>query len=178
MIEQAMALQREKKLSNMDWRIGDVSKLPFADASFSAVVTRFSFHHFLIPRAVLKEMVRVASPKGKIAVVDVFTTSAAHSRLHNLLEELRDDSHVKALPLTQLQAMAKAAGLVNLKTQFYHLEIELETQLSASFPKPGGADKIRQLVMKDKDGVVSTRRGKDIYLTYPIAIIVGEKAFV
>jgi len=175
MIEQARLLQQEKKLSNMDWKIGDVSQLPFADASFSAVVTRFSFHHFLKPPMVLKEMVRVAKPKERVAVVDVFTTSSAHAHLHNLIEKLRDDSHVKAFSLLELQAMAQSAGLSNLKTQFYRLEIEFEGQLKASFPKPGDADKIRQLVMDDKDGIVSVHRGKDVYLFYPVAIIVGQK---
>ncbi len=175
MIIQAQGLQKEKKLSNMDWKVGDVSKLPFADASFSAVVTKFSFHHFLKPPVVLKEMVRVCRPGGKVAVVDVFTTSQAHARLHNLLEKLRDDSHIKALSLSQLQKMMQAAGLANLQTRFYRLEIELERQLSASFPKPGDADKIRQLVGNDQDGLVSVRRAKDIYLVYPIAIIVAGK---
>ena len=94
---------------------------------------------------------RVAKQRGKIAVVDVFTTSPSHSHLHNLMEKLRDDSHVKALSLSQLQAMARGAGLLNLKTEFYRLEIELERQLSASFPKQGDADKIRQLVLNDKE---------------------------
>jgi ubiquinone/menaquinone biosynthesis C-methylase UbiE len=175
MIEQARLIQQKKKLSNMEWKMGDVTKLPFADASFSAVVTRFSFHHFLKPPMVLKEMVRVAKPKGKVAVVDVYTSSQAHSHLHNLLEKLRDDSHVKALALLELQTMLRDAGLLNLKTRFYRLEIELEGQLRSSFPKPGDADKIRQLVMDDKDGLVSDRREGGIYLVYPIAIIVGEK---
>ena len=175
MIKQARLLQQEKGLTNMDWVLGDVSVLPFAQASFSAVVTRFSFHHFLDPLLVLKEMVRVAKPNGKITVVDVFTTSPAHDHLHNLIEKLRDESHVKAFGLSQLQELAQNAGLLNLKTEFFRLEIEFEGQLKASFPKPGDADKIRQLVMDDKDGIVSVRRGKDVYLFYPVAIIVGEK---
>jgi ubiquinone/menaquinone biosynthesis C-methylase UbiE len=175
MIKQARLLQRKKKLSNMDWKLGDVSRLPFADASFSAVVTRFSFHHFLKPSMVLKEMIRVTRPKGRVAVVDVFTRSAAHSRLHNLLEKLRDDSHVKALSLLELQRMFYAAGLRHIKSRFYQLEIELETQLKASFPKPGDAGRIRQLVRSDKGRIVSVHRDKKIYLMYPIAIIVGEK---
>lgn len=176
MLEQARLLQEEKKLLNMDWKLGDVTRLPFENDSFSTIVTRFSFHHFLKAPMVLKEMVRVAKSKGKVAVVDVFTTSPAHSRLHNLIEKLRDDSHVKAFSLLELQDMAQAAGLLNLKTQFHSLEIEFEGQLKASFPKPGDADKIRQLVMNDKQGIISVHRGKDIYLVYPIAIIVGEKA--
>ena len=59
---------------------------------------------------VLKEMVRVAKTQGKIGVVDVFTTSSTHSHLHNLLEKLRDDSHVKAFSLAELQEMVKEAG--------------------------------------------------------------------
>jgi ubiquinone/menaquinone biosynthesis C-methylase UbiE len=176
MIEQARLLQREKKLSNMDWILGDVAKLPFGDASFSAVVTRFSFHHFLEPPKVLREMMRVASPGGKVAVVDVFTKSRAHSRLHNLLEKLRDDSHVKALSLLELRKMFRRAGLRKVKARFYQLEIGLETQIRASFPKPGDADRIRQLVSNDKDGIVSARRDHGVCLTYPIVIIVGEKA--
>jgi ubiquinone/menaquinone biosynthesis C-methylase UbiE len=175
MIKQARLLQREKKLSNMDWKLGDVHKLPFTDGSFSTVVTRFSFHHFLKPPSVLKEMARVVKPKGRVAVVDVFTRSQAHSRLHNLLEKLRDGSHVKALSLVELKKMFKGAGLRKIKTRFYQLEIELERQLSASFPKPGDADRIRRLVGNDKRGIVSVRQGRDVYLTYPIAIIVGEK---
>jgi ubiquinone/menaquinone biosynthesis C-methylase UbiE len=175
MLEQARLLQEEKKLLNMDWKLGDVTRLPFENDSFSTIVTRFSFHHFLNPPMILKEMLRVAGPKGKIAVVDVFTTSEAHAHLHNLIEKLRDDSHVKAFGLSQLQAMAQNAGLVDLKTEFYRLEIEFEEQLKASFPKPGDADKIRQLVMDDKDRVVSMRRDKGVYFFYPVAIIVGQK---
>ena len=84
-------------------------------------------------------------------------------------------SHVKAFSLPELKKMALDAGLVNLKTHFYPLEIELEQQLSASFPKPGDADKIRRLVMDDKQGLISRKKGKSIYLTYPIAIITGHK---
>ncbi|MDE2215408.1 MAG: methyltransferase domain-containing protein [Candidatus Omnitrophica bacterium] len=176
MLKQARLLRREGKLSNMDFKQGDVYSLPFADASFSAVVTRFSVHHFLRPLGVLKEMKRVAAPKGRVAVIDVFTKSRAHSRLHNLLEKLRDDSHVKALSLPQLKNMMRSAGLRLIKTAFYQLAIELESQLSASFPKPGCADRIRRLVHNDKPGLVSTGRGKDTFLVYPIVILVGEKS--
>ena len=81
----------------------------------------------------------------------------------------------KEISLSELKEMAKGAGLATVKTKFYRLEIELEQQLKASFPKPGDADKIRQLVMNDKDGLVSCRKRGAIYLVYPIAIIVGRR---
>src|SRR4029077_9768027 len=73
MIEQAQARQRSKGLTNLTWLVGDAVPLPFPDASFSVVSTRYSFHHFLDPEAVLAEMVRVCSPGGRVAVIDVFT---------------------------------------------------------------------------------------------------------
>jgi ubiquinone/menaquinone biosynthesis C-methylase UbiE len=47
--------------ANVDWRIGNVLPLPFADRSFSLVVSRFAFHHFPDPAAVMREMVRVCN---------------------------------------------------------------------------------------------------------------------
>ncbi len=75
MIEEARKKQKSMGLTNMDWRVGDVFPLPFPESSFSAVITRYSFHHFLEPQAVLTEMVRVCQPGGRVAVVDVFMST-------------------------------------------------------------------------------------------------------
>src|SRR4051812_35592756 len=66
MIEQAKALQQAHALTNLTWHVGDVLLLPFPDASFSLVFTRYSFHHFLDPKAVLAEMVRVCQLNGRV----------------------------------------------------------------------------------------------------------------
>ena len=183
MIEKARKFQDEKRISNIDWKIGDVLPLPFADSSFSVVVARYVFHHFLKPEAVLEEMVRVAKPRGKVAIIDVFTSSPAQSDAYDQVERLKDPSHVHTLPLTDLQGMASNAGLINLKAEFYRIEIGLEENLSASFPeKKSDIDKIRQAVIadigKDKIGMGAHRKGKDAYLNYPIVMIVGEKGSI
>jgi len=63
MIEQAQKRQQEQGLANLDWLVGDALPLPWADNSFSLVITRYSFHHFLEPQAVLAEMIRVCCPR-------------------------------------------------------------------------------------------------------------------
>lgn len=63
MIEKAKQIQKEKGLTNLSWQIGDVTELPFADESFSMVITRYSFHHFVDPLSVLKEMNRVCKKR-------------------------------------------------------------------------------------------------------------------
>src|SRR6516165_5347835 len=62
MLDRALKLAIDKGLANTTWRQGDVYSLPFDDAGFTIVTTRFSFHHFLDPAAVLREMVRVCTP--------------------------------------------------------------------------------------------------------------------
>ena len=68
MIEQAKILQQQRGLQNIVWNIGDVTHLPYNYASFSLVVTRYSFHHMLDPASVLNEMIRVCIPGGRIAM--------------------------------------------------------------------------------------------------------------
>jgi ubiquinone/menaquinone biosynthesis C-methylase UbiE len=108
MIEQAKILQQQKGLNNITWDIGDVIHLPYADASFSLVVTRYSFHHMIDPASALNEMKRVCVPGGKIAIVDV-TPQADKIDAYNYVEKLRDPSHVRA-SFAELVGMIEKAG--------------------------------------------------------------------
>lgn len=48
--------------------LGDSSALPYTDATFDLVVTRFSFHHLVEPLRTLLEMKRVCKPGGRVAL--------------------------------------------------------------------------------------------------------------
>jgi ubiquinone/menaquinone biosynthesis C-methylase UbiE len=178
MIEQAQVRQNAKGLTNLSWLIGDAVPLPFPDAGFSVVVTRYSFHHFLDPRSVLAEMVRVCQPGGRVAVIDVFTSSPEQAAAYNRVEKLRDPSHVQALSLEELTGLGHDAGLHNLKTAFFKLEVELEALLAASFPGPGDGDRIRQTFADDlgvnRLGLGAHRRDWAIHFAFPILILVGR----
>ena len=71
MLVEAEKMQTKLHLKNLTWQIGDVDNLPYGDNSFSIVVSRFGFHHFLNPLKVLFEMKRVCKPNGVVMVVDV-----------------------------------------------------------------------------------------------------------
>jgi ubiquinone/menaquinone biosynthesis C-methylase UbiE len=179
MIEQAKVMQESDGLTNLTWHVGDVQMLPFAAASFSLVFTRYTFHHFLDPKAVLAEMVRVCSPDGRVAVVDVFTSDPEQAEAYNRMEKLRDPSHVRALSLEKLTTLLTQAGLRDVRTQLYKHEVELEQVLQRSFPNPGDADTIRQMFVEDLEvnrlGVSAHRRDGNIHYAYPIAVVVGRK---
>lgn len=178
MIEQAQARQRTKGLTNLTWLVGDAVPLPFPDASFSVVITRYSFHHFLDPKMVLAEMVRVCQPGGRLAVIDVFTSNPEQAEAYNRVEKLRDPSHVRALSLEELTGLFHDAGLRDVKTAFYKLEVPLEELLARSFPNPGDSDRIRQTfaddIGVDRLGVGAHRREGAIHFAFPIVLIVGN----
>jgi SAM-dependent methyltransferase len=179
MIEQARAKQRATGLTNLTWLVGDAVPLPFPDAAFSVVVTRYSFHHFLEPRAVLAEMVRVCRPGGRVAVIDVFTSSPEQAEAYNRVEKLRDPSHVRALPLGELIGLLQDAGLQGMKTACYKLDVPLEELLARSFPNPGDAARIRRIFADDIGvdglGVGAHRRNGAIHFAFPIVVIVGRQ---
>ncbi len=71
MLEQAKLRQSVTNCRNISWDIGNAYSLPYKDKSFSLVITRYSFHHFINPKSVLDEMIRVCKPSGRVLVADV-----------------------------------------------------------------------------------------------------------
>src|SRR5438067_13132411 len=109
MLKRATVYAAEQGVSNVTWRQGDVLPLPYPDASFSIVSSRFAFHHFLDPLAVLREMTRVATPGGRVVVVDS-TPEARRADAFNRMERLRDPSHVRSLPVDEHRELYAAVG--------------------------------------------------------------------
>jgi ubiquinone/menaquinone biosynthesis C-methylase UbiE len=99
-------------LKNVRCVPGRAEALPFEDASFDAVVSRSALHHFLEPGVTLREMTRVLKPGGRLVTVDVTASEdESEAALHNALEIMRDPSHVRMLPRSELQKHLEDAGL-------------------------------------------------------------------
>ena len=178
MLDRARQLQAEKGLTNVTWKLGDVLPLPYPDASFSIVTSRFAFHHFLDPFAVLGEMKRVCKPGGRVIVADS-APAADKADAFNAVEKLRDPSHVRALPLAELRSLFTRHGLPEPRHTPYRLESDLESLLARSFPNPGDGDKIhtrfRQSVEDDSLGINARREGDLVVYGYPVAILVADR---
>jgi ubiquinone/menaquinone biosynthesis C-methylase UbiE len=176
MLEQARRLADEKGLANVSWDQGDVTSLPYADGAFDIVVTRFSMHHFLDPLAVLREMVRVCAPGGRVVVVDMYASETPAKAMEwNRLEKLRDPSHVRCLTLSELRALFGAAGLPAPQANFYELRDEVRNLLRRSFPNPGDDVKIIEMFAAsaedDRLGIPVRRDGEKLNYAYPVAIL-------
>src|SRR5712692_935428 len=75
------------------------------------VVTRLSVHHFDRPGRAMSEIFRVLRPGGSFVIADVISSEvAAEAELQNAIEILRDPSHVRMLPGSELTSLVRGAG--------------------------------------------------------------------
>jgi len=94
------------------WVVGDAEALPFADGAFTLVTCRRAPHHFARIERGIDEMVRVLARGGRLGVVDqVLPEDAGGQALMEMLEVLRDSSHVRALPAGRWRAVVADRGL-------------------------------------------------------------------
>jgi hypothetical protein len=120
----------------------------------------------------------VCQPGGRVVVADS-APAADKADAFNAVEQLRDPSHVRALPLPELKGLFTRHGLPQPRHTPYRLESDLETLLARSFPNPGDDDKVRAMFRRSVEddflGIDARREGDLIVYGYPVAILVAER---
>jgi len=181
MIEQGKARQADKGIANIDWIVGDVDPLPFADASFSLVMCSAAIHHFERPAAVFREMARVCRPGGRIAIKDM-AFPADKTGAFDAMERMRDPSHVHAHTLSELRALADGLDLREATVEPYATPpLPLEAILATSFPTEFSMDEIRAIFLSDAEsgedrlGLRTHASDGALFISYPMATLVWEK---
>jgi ubiquinone/menaquinone biosynthesis C-methylase UbiE len=177
MLDQARKEQQQRGLSNISWQQGDVYALPFPDAHFSIVSSRYAFHHFLHPLNALKEMKRVCKPGGRVVVADS-APAAAKADAFNTMERLRDPSHTRALAPEEMNDLFAEAGLGEPRVEICRYESEMEELLARSFPREGDADRIRKIfadsIASDALDMSTRANGGKIFYSFPLKVFVAH----
>lgn len=146
MLDKARARCAKAGLTNVAFKSGDAEKLPFADGQFDGVVTRLAVHHFSNPRRAFKEMFRVLRIGGHAVIVDVVSAEdRAESDLQNAIERLRDPSHTRMLPASELDASVVRAGFAIIEHATWDKSREFEEWMGI-VNDPRRADPIRTVV--------------------------------
>lgn len=137
---------RERGLTNLMTERGVAEKLPFADASFDYVFSRYSAHHWRDVDLGLREAARVLKPGGTAAFVD--TVAPALPLLDTFLqtvEMLRDPSHVRDYARAEWLAASGRAGLLAGTASEHRLRLDIGSWLERMRTPAVQADAIRAL---------------------------------
>jgi len=180
MLQEAKKLATAKGAGNVEWHLGDVCALPFADGAFDVVTCRFAFHHLREPTRAFSEMRRVCRTGGRIALCDgIASDDPEKAAAFNRMERHRDPSTVEFRTLSWHRALFEAAGLPAPAMRFYQVPAERERLIAASFPANDDRALLRRMiddsVEGDRMGIAARRDGETVKFAYPAAILVAEK---
>jgi SAM-dependent methyltransferase len=136
----------ERGLSNLSTQQGVAEKLPFADASFDYVFSRYSAHHWRDLDLGLREAARVLKPGGTAAFVDAIAPGQPLlDTFMQTVELLRDPSHVRDYSRAEWLAMIGRAGLLAGQANEHRLRLEMKSWLERMRTPSVQADAIRAL---------------------------------
>ena len=143
---------KERGVSNISFQIGDVQKLPFERETFDVVVSRLALHHMQNPGQVVGEMARVCKPGGTVLVEDIYGSEHPERVAYqDRWEKLRDPSHVRTLPISELFALFRETRLeADGISTFDDLCPEVERWLATTNTTEADAAEVRRLLENDR----------------------------
>jgi ubiquinone/menaquinone biosynthesis C-methylase UbiE len=127
-----------RKHDAIETMVGAAEALPFESGSFDLVVTRYSAHHWAnVPRA-LEECARVIAPGGRLIAIDVVAPEAPLLDTSlQVIEFLRDGSHVRDYRISEWLTMQEAAGFSKSLVRSWKTPIDFPTWIGRIGTAPG-----------------------------------------
>ena len=112
MLAVAQRAAQDSKTTNAAFAIGNAQQIPFADASLDLALTSYALHHVPDAARVIAEMSRVLKRGGRVGVIDIFALEDSRSgEMHDRIERVRDPSHTRTLPRSEIKSLFAANGL-------------------------------------------------------------------
>jgi SAM-dependent methyltransferase len=179
-LSRARAQAADRGINNAEFRLSEVERLEFDDASFNGSFCRFSFHHIVNPRQVFAEMARVVAPGGWMAISDMVSSEDPEDAdFQNQMERLADYTHCRTLPCSEFEAMFAENGLRVVMKVGRDARLTLDDWIRFGGATPENAIKLRQMAEaaldEDRAGMKFMRDGDKIRLIHNSFTFVLEK---
>lgn len=135
-----------------------VERLPFSAGCFDLAYCRSVLHHVLDPEAMVREMTRVVRGGGRVVVNDsVSSENRRESENHNRMERLRDPSHGRMIPPSELIALFRRAGLDVVQVRAHRYARDVEEFVDVTSPEPAVRAELSRLfrgwIARDESGL-------------------------
>ncbi|GAA2435984.1 hypothetical protein GCM10010191_58450 [Actinomadura vinacea] len=128
----------------------DATALPYRDGSFSLVTTRFALFTLGDPQRVLRELLRVCRPGGRLIIADLVRGNLAQPD-RDRIERLRDPDHPGTPSIAAITELITSAGASIRRLDVFTVERPLEPWLAGA-RDPRAADRIRAALLDEIDG--------------------------
>jgi SAM-dependent methyltransferase len=147
MLVTARSAAKQRGLPKIEVRQASAHQLPFPDAHFDLVASRYSAHHWHDVPLALREMRRVLRPDGMLLMIDLLGDESALVDTHlQAIELLRDPSHVRDYSPSQWRSMLQGAGFVLQQKFFWPTRLEFSSWVERMRTPPARVAVIRDLL--------------------------------
>ncbi len=181
MVEHTRERCRKAGFDNVQPLLARAEELPFGEGAFDLVVSRLLLHHLADARPALWEMRRVLRPGGRAVIADlVCSESPEEAELQNALEILRDPSHARTRPPSEVGALVVGAGFRVVWTEHWEQPREFGEWLDITGAPARRAPLLtimRNLVRAGLDAGMGLRcKGRTVRFTHRWLLLVLEPA--
>lgn len=181
MVDLARKLAAARKLSNVEFLVGDVEDLRLPAGSFEIVTCRASFDHFADPARALSEMKRVLAPGGRIVLYEyVAPPEPEKAKLYQEIELSRDPSHIRSFSVREYEDLFGKCGLEERGRVTTLFKRDFDEWMAPVDPDPARKSAARKLlessVAGDRAGLGTRVRGPKITFTHKcLAFLLAPK---
>jgi ubiquinone/menaquinone biosynthesis C-methylase UbiE len=132
----------------IETKVGAAELLPFEDGSFDLVVTRYSAHHWANVPLALEECARVTAMGGRLIVIDVVAPEdPLLDTSLQVVEFLRDSSHVRDYRVSEWRKMQRAAGFAVSSVNGWKIAIDFPTWIARIGTSPARIAALQTVIL-------------------------------
>jgi ArsR family transcriptional regulator len=144
MVEYGRRLAAERGFANVEYRLGDLERLPLEDSCVDVAFFSQSLHHAQHPERAVAEAWRILRPGGRVVVLDLARHNCEEAR------ELYADEWL-GFTEVEMRRFLREAGFEGIETSVVHREeqpphfetlLAVATKLTAAGGAPPGTSRV------------------------------------